>query len=61
MPGSRVCGNPSRQPRGSRPPSLMTQTQSEITGAMLLRWAGRAALLGLLAGVVAGIAALMAP
>jgi hypothetical protein len=39
----------------------MTQTQSEITGATLLRWAGRAALLGLLAGVVAGIAALMAP
>lgn len=39
----------------------MSHTQSEITGATVRRWAGRAALLGLLAGVVAGIAALMNP
>jgi hypothetical protein len=38
----------------------MSHTESRVSGATLLRWAGRAALLGLLAGVVAGIAALMA-
>lgn len=39
----------------------MSHTRSQITGATVLRWAGRAALLGLLAGVVAGVAALLAP
>ncbi len=39
----------------------MSHTQSGIAGALLFRWMGRAALLGLLAGVVAGIAALMTP
>ncbi len=39
----------------------MSHTQSGIADATLLRWAGRAALLGLLAGVVVGITALMTP
>jgi hypothetical protein len=38
----------------------MPHTESQVTGATVLRWAGRAALLGLLAGTVAGVAALMA-
>lgn len=36
----------------------MSHTRSQIDGATLLRWMGRAALVGLLVGVVAGIAAL---
>lgn len=39
----------------------MSHTASGISGATILRWAARAALLGLLAGVAAGIAALMTP
>lgn len=39
----------------------MSHTPSGITGATLLRWASKAAFFGLLAGVVAGIAALMTP
>jgi hypothetical protein len=39
----------------------MSHTKSEIASSTLLGWAGRAALLGLLAGVAVGIAALMTP
>jgi len=39
----------------------MLHTQSEITGATVLRWAGRAAIAGLLTGVVVGIVAIMTP
>jgi hypothetical protein len=36
----------------------MSHTQSQISGETLLRWMGRAALVGLLVGLVVGIAAL---
>ncbi len=39
----------------------MSHTQSGIAGATLLRWMSKAALLGLLAGVAAGIASLATP
>lgn len=39
----------------------MSHTESELTGATVLRWARNAAVAGLLLGVAAGIVALMTP